>query len=118
MVASRIVAQGEIWWADLGEPVGSAPGYRRPVLVVQGDGLNRSRIGTVVCVPLTSNLKWAEAPGNVRLTARQTGLDKDSVANVSLIVAVDRLQLTERAGAVPERKLELVLSGIDVVLGR
>ncbi len=113
-----VISQGEIWWSDLGEPVGSAPGYRRPVLVVQGDALNRSRIATVVCVPLTSNLKWADAPGNVALTARATGLDKDSIANVSLVVAVDRDQLTERVGKVSQRKLELVLAGIDVVLGR
>ncbi|MEJ7775796.1 MAG: type II toxin-antitoxin system PemK/MazF family toxin [Sphingomicrobium sp.] len=107
-----------MWWADLGEPAGSAPGYRRPVLVVQSDAFNRSRIATTVCVPLTSNMKWAAAPGNVALTARATGLDKDSVANVSLVVAVDKAQLTERVGKVSQRKLELVLSGIDVVLGR
>ena len=112
------VSQGEIWWADLAEPVGSEPGWRRPVLVVQGDAFNRSRIATVVCVPLTGNLKWADAPGNVALTARETGLDRDSVANVSLVVAIDREQLTERAGRLPPRKLELVLKGIDVVLGR
>jgi mRNA interferase MazF len=113
-----VISQGEIWWADLGDPVGSAPGYRRPVLVVQGDALNRSRLATVLCVPLTSNLKWAGAPGNVGLTARQTGLDKDSVANTSLTIALDKRQLTEQAGKVPPRKLELVLAGIDVVLGR
>lgn len=113
-----VISQGEIWCADLGDPAGSAPGYRRPVLVVQGDVLNRSRIGTVLCVPLTSNLKWADAPGNVTLTTRQTGLDKDSVANVSLTVAIDKDQLAERVGKVPQRKLDLVLAGIDVVLGR
>ncbi|MCY7398767.1 MAG: type II toxin-antitoxin system PemK/MazF family toxin [Sphingomonas bacterium] len=113
-----VISQGEVWWADLGEPVGSAPGHRRPVLVVQGDALNRSRIATVVCVPLTSNLKWADAPGNVALTARATGLDKDSVANVSLVVALDEDQLIERVGKVTARKLELVLLGIDLVLGR
>ena len=113
-----MIEQGEIWWADLGDPVGSAPGYRRPVLVVQGDPLNRSRIATVVCVPLTSNLKWAAAPGNVTLTARATGLDRDSIANVSLVVALDKAQLVERAGKVTARKLALVLAGIGVVLGR
>ena len=113
-----MIAQGNIWWADLADPVGSAPGYRRPVLVVQSDALNRSRIATAVCVPLTSNLKWADAPGNVLLSARSTGLDRDSVANVSLIVAIDKAQLTERAGRVPQRKLDLVLAGVDVVLGR
>ena len=113
-----MIAQAEIWWADLGDPVGSAPGYRRPVVIVQCDALNRSRIATVLCVPLTSNLKWADAPGNVLLPAKATGLDRDSVANVSLTVAVDKTQLVERAGKVSERQLELVLAGIDVVLGR
>jgi mRNA interferase MazF len=85
---------------------------------VQGNALNRSRIATVVCVPLTSNLKWADAPGNVSLPARITGLPKDSVANVSQIVSVDRDLLTERVGQLPQAKLELLLSGIDIVLGR
>jgi mRNA interferase MazF len=113
-----VIAQGEVWWADIGEPIGSAPGYRRPVVVVQCDALNRSRIGTVVCVPLTSNLKWANAPGNVLLKAGATGLPKDSVANVSLIVALDKGQLTELAGRLPRRQLDAILAGIDVVLGR
>jgi mRNA interferase MazF len=86
--------------------------------VVQGDGLNRSRIGTVVCVPLTSNLKWAAAPGNVTLSPRVTGLVRESVANVSQLVTVDKAQLTERVGKLPTAKLELILIGIDVVLGR
>ena len=77
-----VITQGDVWWADLGEPAGSEPGFRRPVLVVQGDAFNRSRIATVVCVVLTSQLKWADAPGNVLLSARATGLPKDSVANV------------------------------------
>jgi len=113
-----VVSQGEVWWADLPEPTGSGPGFRRPVVVVQGDALNRSRIATVVCAPLTSNIRWAEAPGNVQLSARHTGLPKDSVANVSQIVTLDKTLLTERAGKLPRAKLQLVLSGIDVVLGR
>jgi mRNA interferase MazF len=88
------------------------------VVVVQADALNRSRIATVVCVPLTSNLKWAGAPGNVTLPARLTGLPKDSVANVSQIVSVDKDLLTTRVAKLPRAKLELLLSGIDVVLGR
>ncbi len=87
-------------------------------MVVQGDALNRSRLATVVCVPLTSNLKWAGAPGNVLLTARLTGRPKDSVANVSQIVTLDRSELTERVGKLARPKAELILSGIDVVLGR
>ena len=98
--------------------VGSGPGFRRPVVVLQGDALNRSRLATVVCVPLTSNLKWAEAPGNVLLRARSTGLPKDSVANVSQLVALDRSILTERIGRISRRQIELLFAGVDVVLGR
>jgi mRNA interferase MazF len=112
------VSQGEVWWADLGEPRGSKPGFRRPVLVIQGDALNRSRIATAVCVALTSNVKWASAPGNVLLSESATGLPKESVANVSQIVTLDRSELTVRVGKLPKAKLELVLSGVDVVLGR
>jgi len=113
-----VISQGEVWWADLPPPAGSGPGFRRPVVVVQADALNRSRIATVVCVPLTSNLKWAGAPGNVTLPARLTGLPKDSVANVSQIVSVDKDLLTTRVAKLPRAKLESLLSGIDVVLGR
>lgn len=112
------IAQGEVWWADLPAPTGSGPGLRRPVVVVQGDAFNRSRIATVVCVPLTGNLRWAEAPGNVALSSSLTGLPRDSVANVSQLVTVDRRLLTERRGVLPEPTLDLVLAGIDVVLGR
>jgi mRNA interferase MazF len=110
--------QREVWWADLEEPTGSEPGYRRPVVIVQGNAFNRSRIGTVVCVPLTSNLKWAEAPGNVLLSSGETGLPKDSVANVSMIVALDRAVLTGRVAKIAPRRFRLILSGIDTVLGR
>ena len=85
---------------------------------MQGDGLNFSQIATVVCVPLTSNLGWAEAPGNALLRARSTGLPKDSVANVSQIVTIDRGQLIELAGRISKKQLEDVLAGLDVVLGR
>ena len=112
------VSQGEVWWADLGEPRGSKPGFRRPVLVIQGDALNRSRIATAVCVALTSNVKWASAPGNVLLSESATGLPKESVGNVSQIVTLDKSELTVRVGKLPKAKLELVLSGVDVVLGR
>jgi len=113
-----VIAQGEVWWADLPAPSGSGPGFRRPVVVVQGDALNRSRLATVVCVPLTSNLRWAEAPGNVLLPSRVTGLPKDSVANASQIIALDKGHLTERVGRLTSAKIDLLLSGIDVVLGR
>lgn len=113
-----VVAQGEVWWADLAEPIGSAPGYRRPVVVVQADELNRSRIETVVCIVLTSNLRWSIAPGNVLLPAKHSGLDRDSVANVSQIVTVDKRQLTERVGRVPKRQMEAIFFGVDLVMGR
>src|SRR4051812_13594207 len=108
-----VIAQGEIWWAELALPTGSEPGYRRPVVVVQGDAFNRSKIATAVCVPLTSNLRWPDAPGNVLFSARSTNLPKDSVANVSQIVSLDRTVLTERVAKLSRAKLELVLSGID-----
>jgi mRNA interferase MazF len=113
-----VIAQGEIWWAELPKPSGSGPGFRRPVIVVQGDALNRSRIATVVCVPLTTNLKWADAPGNLLLGSDLTGLPKDSVANVSQLIALDKALLTERVGKISKAKSELLLSGIDVILGR
>ena len=113
-----VIAQGEVWWAELGEPVGSEPGFRRPVIVVQGDSFNRSALRTVVAVPLTSNLHWATAPGSVRLTARSTGLPRESVANVSQLVTLDKSSLSERRGKLSAAKLELVLVGIDSVLGR
>jgi len=113
-----VIGQGDVCWADLPDPVGSGPGFRRPVLVVQGDAFNRSRVATVVCVPLTSNLKWADAPGNVSLPARSTGLTKDSVANVSQIVTLDRDVLTERVGRISKKQLELVFAGLDLVMGR
>jgi mRNA interferase MazF len=113
-----VVGQGDVVWADLPDPTGSGPGFRRPVVVVQGDALNRSRIATVLCVPLTSNPRWAEAPGNVFLRSRETGLPKDSVANVSQLVAIDRTLLTSQVGRLTKRRLELLFRGIDVVLGR
>ncbi|HEY8211745.1 MAG TPA: type II toxin-antitoxin system PemK/MazF family toxin [Myxococcaceae bacterium] len=113
-----VISQGDVCWAELPDPVGSGPGFRRPVVVVQGEAFNRSKIATVVCIPLTSNLQWADAPGNVLLSTRSTGLSKESVANVSQIIALDRSVLTERVGRISRRQLTLLLTGIDVVLGR
>jgi len=112
------IYQGEVWWAELPEPVGSAPGYCRPVVVIQGDSLNRSRIPTVVCVPLTSNEEWADAPGATRLARRSTGLPKDSVANATQVVTLDRRILTKRVGRLAPRRVAELLAGLDVVLGR
>jgi len=113
-----VISQGEVWWADIPEPTGSGPGYRRPVVVIQGDAVNRSRISTVVCVPLTSNLRWIDASGNVLLSARLTHLAKDSVANVSQVVTLDKSLLTDRVGRLSRAKTELILAGIDIILGR
>lgn len=117
-VLQNPIRRGDILWADLGEPRGSEPGYRRPVLVVQADAINRSRINTIICVPLTSNVKLAQMPGNVLLKAADTGLDRDSVANVTLITTIDLDGLDAWAGAVPERRLQQVFEGLDLVMGR
>ena len=113
-----MIAQGEVWWADLSERVGSEPGYCRPVVVVQGDAFNASSLRTVVCVVLTRNLKWTDAPGNVLLTARATGLPRSSVANVTQLVRLDREVLIERAGRLSASNLDLAFAGIDTLLGR
>ena len=113
-----MIAQGDIWWADLGDPGGAAPGFRRPVVVVQSESFNHSRIATVVCVALTSQIKWADAPGNVLLKSRSTGLDRDSVANVTQIVTLDRAALDERIGNIAQLELDRIVSGICLVLGR
>ena len=113
-----MISRGDIWWADLSEPAGSGPDFRIPIVIIQGDSLNRSKIPTVICVPLTSNLKWADAPGNVLLSSGLTGLPKDSIANVSQIITIDRQTLTEPVGKLSVNKTELILTGIDIVLGR
>lgn len=113
-----VISQGDVCWAELPAPTGSGPGFRRPVIVIQGDAINRSRVSTVLCVPLTSNLRWADAPGNVLLTAMMTGLPRDSVANVSQVVALDRMLLEDRVGRISRAKIDLLLAGLDVVLGR
>jgi mRNA interferase MazF len=113
-----VISQGDVCWASLEDPVGSSPGFRRPVAIVQGDSFNASRIATTVVVPLTSNLRLAAAPGNVVLPAARTGLPKDSVANVSQIVSVDRAVLSDRVGHLSKSDLRLILGGIDLLLGR
>jgi mRNA interferase MazF len=111
-----VVQRGDIWWADLDEPRGSEPGFRRPLVVVQDDAFNRSRIQTVVCVALTSNLLLADAPGNVVISRRESGLPKDSVANVSQIVTVDRAVLTKRVAKLSTRTRERIDRGLRLVL--
>lgn len=108
--------RGEIWWAELPDPVGSEPGYRRPVVVVQDDTFNQSRINTVIVVIVTSNLQLANAPGNVLLPRDASGLPKDSVANASQIFTIDKQFLTERIGSLPEALQQELDEGLRTVL--
>ena len=112
-----VVERGQIWWADLGEPAGSEPGFRRPILIVQDDAFNRSRLRTVIAVVLTTNVRLLDAPGNVLLAAKATGLPKDSVANVSQVVTVDRDFLLELGGRLRGQPLRDVENGLRFVLG-
>ena len=108
--------RGEIWWAALPRPAGSEPDYRRPVIVIQSNDFNRSRIDTVVVVVITSNTRLAHAPGNVFLPRSMTGLPKDSVANVSQVTTIDKSLLTERVGVLTPDLLEQVEGGLRLVL--
>ncbi len=111
------MTRGEIWWADLGLPFGSEPGFRRPVLVVQDDSFNRSRIQTSVVVSITSNLALAEAPGNVMLEKSESAFPKDAVINVSQISTLDKRRLVARVGSLPKRLMDDVDVGLGLVLG-
>ena len=108
--------RGELWWASLPAPAGSGPGYRRPVVIVQANAFNQSRIATVIVAAVTSNLALAEAPGNVRLGSAQSGLGKPSVVNVSQLVTVDRAVLTEKVRALPAEVVRAVEQGLRLVL--
>jgi mRNA interferase MazF len=108
--------RGELWWASLGEPYGSEPGLKRPVLVLQSDPFNESAIATVIVLPLTSNLALAAAPGNVRCAKRDTGLAKPSVINVSQLAAIDRRRLREKIGELPRNLIGRVEEGVRLIL--
>jgi mRNA interferase MazF len=116
MVATDEMQRGEIWWADLPESRRSEPGYRRPVLVVQANSFNRSRIQTAIVAVVTGNLALADLPGNVLLPARASGLPRDSVVNVSQLLTLDRTFLTEHAGTLPPRLQRSVDEGMRLVL--
>lgn len=109
--------RGEIWWASLPAPQGSGPGYRRPVLIIQSDAFNRSRIQTVVVAAITTNVRLAAAPGNLLLRKRKTALPRDSVINVSQLLTLDRTFLTEKAGRLTDRELAQVEDGMRLILG-
>lgn len=108
--------RGSVWWAALPEPLGSEPGYRRPVVITQSDAFNTSRIRTVVAVVLTSSLELEAAPGNVRIGAREAGLPKDSVANVSQIITLDKTFLAESRGQLRSRTMAAIDAGMRLVL--
>jgi len=111
------VRRGEIWWAVLGRPFGSAPGYRRPVVVLQTNEFNESQIRTVIVAAITSNIELAAAPGNVRCSRRDTGLLKSCVVNVSQLATIDKRALLDRVGMLAAPKLALVEEGVRLVLG-
>jgi len=111
-----VIERGEIWWADLPEPVGSSPGLPRPVLIIQSNNFNRSRINTVVIAVMTTNLKFANSQGNVLLTSRQSNLPKDSVVNVSQLFTIDESVLRDFIGALSAKKMEQVDNGLRLVL--
>lgn len=111
-----VVERGDIWWADLRAPQASEPGFRRPVLIVQADAFNQSRLNTVVGVTVTSNIRLVDAPGNVLLPAKVSGLPKDSVANVSQIITVDRTFLTDKAGRIIGQTMRDIEKGLRLVL--
>ncbi|MYG80563.1 MAG: type II toxin-antitoxin system PemK/MazF family toxin [Gemmatimonadetes bacterium] len=112
-----VVARREVWWAELDEPRESEPGFRRPVLIVQADAFNRSRLRTVIGVALSSNTRLLDAPGNVLLQAASTGLPGDSVANVAQLLTIDEDYLTDQAGQISRRLMRRVESGLRLVLG-
>jgi mRNA interferase MazF len=111
-----VTQRGEIWWVDLAEPRGSEPGFRWPVVVIRSDAFNRSRIGTVATAAITSNVELAGAPGNVRLSRRESKLPRESVVNVSQILTLDRRFLSEWVGRLAASALAQVEAGLRMVL--
>ena len=112
-----VIQRGDVWWVDLAEPVGSEPGYRRPAVVIQADAFNRSRLATTIVVNLTTNLALIDAPGNVLVPGKESGLKRDSVANVSQVVTLDRDALTERVGRLSGRVVAMIDDGLRLALG-
>jgi mRNA interferase MazF len=111
-----VISQGDVYWVDLGEPVGSAPGFLHPHVVIQNDAFNRSNIRTVVVCALTSNLKRASAPGNVLLDVGEANLPKQSVVNISQIFTVDKSQLGEKIGMLSTGRVRQILDGVQLLL--
>lgn len=110
-----VIQQGEVYWVELGNPLGSEPGFRRPCVVIQNDVANASRIRTVIVCPLTSNLQRAIAPGNVLLDAGAANLDRASVVNVSQVLSLDKSRLEERIGHLSPQHLRRILDGLRLL---
>ncbi len=111
-----VINQGDIYWVDLDEPSGSEPGYKHPHVVIQNNLFNRSQIRTVVVLPLTSNLRRADAPGNILLKKDEANLPKQSVVNVSQVFTVDKSQLDEYIGTVSSKRVREILNGVRLVI--
>jgi mRNA interferase MazF len=109
--------RGEVWWASLPAPTGSGPGFRRPVVVIQSNPFNQSRIATVVVAVVTSNLALTDAPGNIRVGKAESGLTKPSVINISQLFTLDRELLTQRVRSLPAEIMRNVDDGLRLVLG-
>ncbi|HFE37533.1 MAG TPA: type II toxin-antitoxin system PemK/MazF family toxin [Gammaproteobacteria bacterium] len=108
--------RGEIWWASLGDPKGSEPGFKRPVVIISSNDFNVSKIKTIIVAVITSNLRLSEAPGNVEISKKSTGLPRNSVINVSQIITIDKLFLTEKIGKLPSKQLQMLNDGVKLVL--
>ena len=111
-----VIKRGEIWWAELPEPIGSGPGYKRPLLILQSNEFNKSKINTIIAAVITANTYLAAAPGNVLLSSKQSKLPKESVINVSQIITIDKSFLTERIHTLSYRVMTQVDEGIRLVL--
>ncbi len=111
-----LISRGEIWWADLGTPRGSEPGYHRPVLIIQSDFFNQSRIHTVLAATISSNLRLGDAPGNIIISPRQSGLSKPSVINVSQLVTIDRAYIESKVRSVSKTVMQSVETGLRLIL--
>jgi mRNA interferase MazF len=112
-----VVARGQLWWAELSNPIGSEPGFTRPVLIIQAESFNRSKLATVVVMAINSNLRLVDAPGNVMLPKDKSGLPKDSVANVSQLSTVDRHTLKEPIASLDRITMQQIDEGLTLVLG-
>jgi mRNA interferase MazF len=111
-----MVNRGEIWWAELSEPKKSEPGYKRPLVIIQSNSFNKSNINTTICAVITSNLKLADAPGNIILNPKTSGLPKDSVINISQIITIDKSFLIEKVGELTNKQINRLENSLKLIL--